>query len=120
MHTAQCPGETTLEINDCLARQQQRAQARLDKYIVAATERYAADQPAVRLGIEASEKAFEAYREIECSTVYEDWKDGTLRAAMELGCKTELTDARTRTVWNNWLRYMDSTPPILPEPKPTK
>jgi uncharacterized protein YecT (DUF1311 family) len=115
-----CPGETTLEINQCLAQQQQRAQARLDKYVEAAMKRYAEEQPAVRLGIEASEKAFEAYREIECATVYENWKDGTIRGAMDLGCQIALTDERTHTVWSNWLTYMDSAPPDLPEPKPTE
>ncbi len=114
-----CPGETTIEIDDCLGQQLRGAQARLDKYLRAAIERYAEENPAVRLGIEASEKAFEAYREIECSTVYEDWKDGTIRGAMNLGCRIRLTDERTRTVWANWLQYMDSTPPILPEPKAT-
>ena len=116
---APCPGETTLEINDCLAQQLKAAQARLDKYFQAAIERHADDQPAVRLGIESSEKAFQAYRGIECSTVYEDWKEGTIRNAMALGCEIQLTDSRTHTIWSNWLRYMDSTPPVLPEPKPT-
>jgi uncharacterized protein YecT (DUF1311 family) len=116
---AQCPGETTIAINECLGQQLHRSQARLDRYLHAAVDRYAEDQPAVRLGIEASEKAFEAYREIECSAVYEDWKDGTLRGAMDLGCRIAMTDERTHVVWRNWLQYMDSTPPVLPEPKPT-
>lgn len=115
---AHCPGETTIEINECLGQQLHRSQEQLDKYLRAAIDRYAEEQPAVRLGIEASEKAFEAYREIECSTVYEDWKDGTLRGAMDLGCRIALTDERTHTVWANWLQYMDDTPPVLPEPKP--
>lgn len=112
--------ETTLEINDCLGAQVERSQARLERYLQAAEDRYADGQPAVRLGIESSQKAFEAYRAIECSTVYEDWKEGTIRNAMALGCTLRLNDARTRTVWENWLRYMDSTPPILPEPRPTE
>jgi len=117
---ATCPGKTTIEINECLEQQAQRAQARLDKYVKAASERYAEDQPAVRLGIDASEQAFEAYREIECATVYENWKDGTIRVAAQLGCMTEMADQRTYTVWRNWLQFEDSTPPILPEPTPTK
>jgi uncharacterized protein YecT (DUF1311 family) len=114
-----CPGETTLEMNECLGQRLEAAQARLDKYLHAATERYTEEQPAVRLGIEASENAFEAYRAIECATVYEDWKDGTLRGVMDLGCRIGLTDERTHVVWANWLQFVDSTPPILPEPKPT-
>jgi len=116
---AECRGKTTPEINDCLMQQQERAQANLDKYVGAAIQRYANDQPAVRSGIRASEKAFEAYRDGECLTMYEAWKDGTIRVAMQVGCLIELTDQRTHTVWTNWLRYADSTPPILPEPEPT-
>jgi uncharacterized protein YecT (DUF1311 family) len=115
-----CPGETTIAIDECLGQQLQRAKARLDQYVDAAMKRYAEEQPAVRLGIEASERAFVAYREIECATVYEDWKDGTLRSAMDLGCQIALTDERAHTVWTNWLTYMDSDTPVLPEPKPTQ
>ena len=40
-----------------------------------------------------------------------------VRWAAYLGCKIALTQARTHWLWRNWLTYMDSTPPILPEPK---
>ncbi|TMJ11299.1 MAG: DUF1311 domain-containing protein [Alphaproteobacteria bacterium] len=116
-----CKGSSTPEINACISGSLARAQARLDKYVDAAKERCGSeDEAAVRLGIEASQKAFDAYREIECAAVYEDWKDGTIRGAMHLSCEVRLTDERTHTVWQNWLQYMDSTPPILPEPKPTE
>jgi uncharacterized protein YecT (DUF1311 family) len=112
--------QTTIDVNDCLSAQVERSQLRLERYLKAAEDRYADGQPAVRFGIEASQRAFEAYRAIECSAVYEDWKDGTIRNAMALGCTLRLNDERTNTVWANWLQYMDSTPPILPEPGPTE
>jgi uncharacterized protein YecT (DUF1311 family) len=112
--------ETTIDVNNCLGAQVERSQVRLERYLQAAEDRYADGQPAVRFGIEASQRAFEAYRAIECSAVYEDWKDGTIRNAMALGCTLRLNDERTNTVWANWLQYMDSTPPILPEPGPTE
>src|SRR5438270_14021924 len=116
-----CKGSTTPEVNECGALKLKRSQTRLDKYLQAANGRYSDDnEAAVRLGIQASQGAFEAYRSTECMTVYEDWKDGTIRGAMQLGCEIELTDQRTHDVWSHWLQYMDSTPPILPEPKPTK
>jgi hypothetical protein len=31
-----------------------------------------------------------------------------------------LVDERTRTIWQNWLTYADSTPPALPEPGPSR
>jgi uncharacterized protein YecT (DUF1311 family) len=116
-----CNGSSTPEVNACISSQLDRSNARLDKYIRAALNRYAGDdEAAVRLGIQSSQAAFEAYRSIECDTVYEDWKDGTIRRAMSLACRTSLTDQRTHDVWQHWLRYMDSTPPILAEPKPTE
>lgn len=107
-------------MNDCLAAQVERSQARMAHYLEVAKDRYADEQPAVRLGIEASQRAFEAYRGIECDTVYEDWKDGTIRGVMSLGCLLGLNDERTHTIWRNWLQYMDSTPPMLPEPESTE
>jgi uncharacterized protein YecT (DUF1311 family) len=116
-----CKGATTPEVNACAALSLKASKVRLDRYLQAALDRYADDNDsAVRLGIEASQSAFEAYRSTECATVYENWKGGTIRNAMELGCEIELTDQRTHDVWQHWLKYMDSTPPILPEPKPTK
>ena len=119
--SAACDG-TTPQVNECLSARLNRAQARLDEYVAAAVRRYGdvkEKSDAVALGIRASQAAFEAYRAIECGTVHEAWKDGTIRTAMNINCQIRLTDERTRTVWANWLRYVDRTPPILPEPKPT-
>ena len=110
---------TTVAVNACLDAKLKRANARLDRYVQAAIHRYE-DEPAVRRGILASQKAFEAYRKIECDTVFEQWKEGTIRGSMLLGCQIALTDDRTHEVWQHWLEYLDSTPPILPEPGPTK
>ena len=117
-----CAGNT-LEINACLAVKRDRSEKRLQDYVRAAIDRHTDEDgksDSVAFGIQASQTAFEAYRSIECAVVYEDWKEGTIRGAMGSTCATELTDQRTHTVWENWLRYMDSTPPILPEPKPTE
>ncbi len=118
---ADCDGNT-IEINACLSARLERAQRRLDDYHQAAVDRYSTgeeNQDAVRLGIQASQSAFEAYRAIECSTVYEEWKEGTIRDAMNIQCLIRLTDERAHAIWRNWLRYPDSTPPIRPEPAQT-
>ena len=118
---ADCDGNT-IEIDACLSARLERAQRRLDDYQQAAIDRYSTgegNEDAVRLGIEASQSAFGAYRAIECSSVYERWKEGTIRNAMNIQCLIRLTDERTHTIWRNWLRYMDSTPPIRPEPAAT-
>ncbi|MFL6764396.1 MAG: lysozyme inhibitor LprI family protein [Sphingomicrobium sp.] len=116
-----CKGSTTPEVNACLGSSLDRSKARLKKYLQTAFSRYGDDNnAAVRLGIQASQDAFETYRSIECATVSENWKGGTIGGAMNLACETALTDERTHDIWAHWLQYMDSTPPILPEPKPTK
>ena len=115
-------GGSTLEVNACVADKLDRANKALEKYVQAATDRHTDENgksDSVALGIQASQSAFEAYRDIECDAVFEDWIGGTIRTVMSLECRLRLTDERTHTVWENWLRYMDSTPPILPEPKPT-
>lgn len=115
-----CPdAATTLEINECFGARDGRAEERMRVYLAAALERYA-ESPEVARGIEAAQTAFVAYRDQECGAVYEDWKDGTMRAMMELGCRTRLTDQRTLALWRNWLTYMDTSPPVLPEPQPTR
>jgi uncharacterized protein YecT (DUF1311 family) len=116
-----CKESTTLDVNACLSQSLDRSKARLDKYKEAALRRCGDDnQSALRIGIQAAQDAFEAYRSIECAAVYENWKDGTIRGAMSLSCETRLTDARTHDIWQDWLQYMDSTPPVLPEPTPTR
>ena len=116
-----CKGSTTPDVNACLSLSLDRSKARLGKYIEAALQRYGENSgSSVRLGIQAAQDAFEAYRSIECAAVYENWKDGTIRGAMSLSCETRLTDARTHDIWQDWLQYMDSTPPVLPEPTPTR
>ena len=115
-----CNGSTP-EMNACMAEKLDRAGKRLQTYIETAIEMNTDENGktnSVVLGIRASQSAFEAYRKIECDTVYEDFKEGTIRGIMTLGCQLSLTNERTRTVWTNWLHYMDSTPPKLPEPKP--
>lgn len=113
-----CDG-STLEMNECMAAIRERASERKARYLAAAVARNA-DRPELVALIRKSDAAFEAYREAECAAVYEDWKEGTIRNAMALSCSTALVDERTRVIWQNWLTYMDSTPPDLPEPGPSR
>ncbi|MCG4259878.1 DUF1311 domain-containing protein [Acetobacter senegalensis] len=64
-----------------------------------------------------SETAWKAYRDAECRAVFTNWQQGTLRIMMQLGCERRLTRQRTYTVWQNWLTFQDSTPPVLPRPE---
>lgn len=115
-----CPDAmTTLDMNECYAAVLARAEERRTHYLSKAIERHS-DRPQLADKIRAGDKAFTAYRDAECGAVLEDWIEGTIRAVMTLSCRIEMTDRRTRTIWQNWLTYMDSTPPAEPEPMPTR
>ncbi len=113
-----CDGSTTRDVEQCLAADLKRADAELNRYYAAATKRLAKQQDTAALAkLRAAERVWIAYRDAECDAVYESWGQGTIRGAMSLGCRINLTKSRTATIWRNWLTYADSTPPILPEPR---
>lgn len=106
----------TIEINQCAAIELESAQAELDKYLAASFEHNAYDAELVA-SIKKAQDSWQAYMSAHCNSVYTQWRDGSIRGVMALSCKTTLTKQRTHEVWVNFLTYMDSTPPVLPEPK---
>ncbi|CDU04303.1 conserved exported hypothetical protein [Vibrio coralliirubri] len=106
----------TIEINQCAAIELESAQAELDKYLAASFEHNAYDAELVA-SIKKAQESWQAYMTAHCDSVYTQWRDGSIRGVMALSCKTSLTKQRTYEVWVNFLTYMDSTPPVLPEPK---
>ncbi|MEZ9953545.1 lysozyme inhibitor LprI family protein [Vibrio splendidus] len=106
----------TIEINQCAAIELESAQAELDKYLAASFEHNAYDAELVS-SIKVAQDSWQAYMSAHCNSVYTQWRDGSIRGVMALSCKTTLTKQRTHEVWANFLTYMDSTPPVLPEPK---
>ncbi|MCK8077566.1 DUF1311 domain-containing protein [Vibrio sp. 1CM2L] len=108
----------TIEINHCAAIELESAQVELDKYLAASFEHNDYDAELVA-SIKKAQQSWQAYMTAHCDSVYTQWRDGSIRGVMALSCKTTLTKQRTHEVWANFLTYMDSTPPILPEPKLT-
>ncbi|MEZ8370343.1 lysozyme inhibitor LprI family protein [Vibrio splendidus] len=106
----------TLEINHCAAIELETAQVELDQYLEASFEHNAYDAELVS-SIKVAQDSWQAYMSAHCNSVYTQWRDGSIRGLMALSCKTTLTKQRTHEVWANFLTYMDSTPPVLPEPK---
>ncbi|MDH5888042.1 lysozyme inhibitor LprI family protein [Vibrio splendidus] len=106
----------TIEINQCAAIELETAQAELDKYLAASFEHNDYDAELVA-SIKKAQESWQAYMSAHCNSVYTQWRDGSIRGLMALSCKTTLTKQRTHEVWANFLTYMDSTPPVLPEPK---
>jgi len=112
-----CDG-STIEMNECVAAVLERSTARKNRYLAAAVARHN-DQTELVAQIKASDAAFTRYADTECGAIYEAWKEGSIRTIMDLSCRIARTDERTRVIWRNWLTYMDSTPPDLPEPGPS-
>lgn len=110
---------TTVDMNECFSETLTRADAKRVRYLGAALERHA-DRPELLEAIRESQTAFEAYRDTECGAVLQNWIDGSIRGAMTLGCRIDMTDQRTHRIWQNWLTSMDSSTPVLPEPQPTR
>lgn len=115
----------TQEINACVAQELAREEARMNRYLQAAQSRLYDDLAAAAPGgepgfgpawLDASQSAWVAYADIRCRGVFDQWKDGTIRTVMALGCRIEATRQRTHDIWTDHLTFGDSTPPILPEP----
>ena len=105
----------TLEINQCAAIELQTAEEQLETYLQASFEHNAEDRTLVE-AIKRAQTDRSTYMTAHCEAIYTQWRDGSIRGVMALSCKTELTKERTHQIWANFLTYMDSTPPVLPEP----
>jgi uncharacterized protein YecT (DUF1311 family) len=111
-----CPGTTTPEVNACQKVVSDQADADLNRYYQAALKRLKQDDQELARRLVASQRAWIAYRDAECGAVYDNWSGGTIRTSMALRCQAQLSRLRSYSIWENWLTYMDSTPPILPRP----
>ncbi|WP_086983907.1 lysozyme inhibitor LprI family protein [Vibrio aphrogenes] len=107
--------QNTVEINECAMDKLKQATQELDKYFAASLEQHAEDKELVK-AIEVAQNHWQQYMQAHCSSVYTQWRDGTIRGVMAASCKTQLTKQRTHEIWETFLTYMDSTPPVLVEP----
>ncbi|NLY58698.1 MAG: DUF1311 domain-containing protein [Gammaproteobacteria bacterium] len=107
---------TTMDMNLCIAEQVAAADRQLERYLETALERYSDDQAVVDLLL-GSQDAWLDYRKTYCDAIYQMWSGGTIRGVMAGNCALQLIQQRTQQIWWDFLTYMDSTPPLLPEPK---
>lgn len=107
--------KTTIEGIECRTKQMQTADDRLQRYLQAATLR------AEQLGLDpkaliTEQVLWRHYRDQHCGNVYRSWGGGTIRHDMSAQCLLRLTRMRTYEIWAAYLTFMDSTPPVLPDP----
>jgi uncharacterized protein YecT (DUF1311 family) len=74
------------------------------------------DEKKKRESFEAGEKAWAAYRTSYCDAIYDRWSEGTIRNAMTLGCRSNLTRDHIHAIWNDYLVTMEGEK-LLPEPR---
>ena len=117
-HRICADAETTVDLNGCYSAALADAQTRREAYLAAAIERNA-QEPAIAEQIASADNAYDVYVDAECGAISDYWSSGTIRGVMVLTCRIDLIDRATRNIWQHWLTYMDSTPPVLPEPAPT-
>lgn len=106
---------STIEINHCAAIDLESAQVTLDRYLKFSLEHNSHD-PVLIAAIKLAQQNWQTYMSSHCDSVYTQWRDGTIRGVMAISCKTKLTKQRTHELWDNFLTYIDKTPPVLPEP----
>lgn len=107
---------TTYQINMCSQQEVHTAEAEMHEYLNASKERYSKETQLLRLLAESQEQ-WREYRKVHCDAIYQAWAEGTIRGVMYNDCMLDVTKSRTHELWQSYLTYMDSTPPVLPEPK---
>lgn len=105
----------TLMINHCATNELKVAKAKLALYLQATLEHNSKD-PVLLKSIKKAQQDWQIYATSHCDSIYTQWREGTIRGVMTINCQTQLNKQRTHELWANFLTYMDSTPPVLPEP----
>ena len=109
-----CDGNSA-EVQACMGKQLEQANALLARYVATAQARIAKDFGS-KPDLEAAQAAWSHYRDLECGDVFDLWMQGTYRTIASAECMLRLTQQRTHEIWQAYLTYQDSTPPLLPEP----
>lgn len=105
----------TLQINYCAKLKLDNAEAEMQRYLDKSIAQYTADTYVVE-SINIAQSAWKSYSKSQCDSVFTMFRGGSLRVVMTLSCRTKLTLQRTHELWSQYLTYMDSSEPVLPEP----
>ena len=106
---------STIEINYCLGKELEIQTKKMEHYLNESFKHNSHDSELVE-SIKAAQKLWDEYSSAHCDSIYTMWREGSIRNTMAITCQTKLTKKRTHEIWENFLTYMDSTPPVLPEP----
>jgi len=107
---------STTAMNICANQAVELENDSLDKYLAKAREKYS-DSPEIVEALNNSQESWLVYRKSYCNAISVQWSGGTIQGVMFSSCMLKLTKRRIHNIWADYLTYMDSTPPMLPEPK---
>lgn len=111
------PRQTTIDMNDCMGTKRDAVKSVEAKYVSASRQRILATQDKQTLNaFEAENKAWDILIDAASHATGVEWQGGTIRGVKAAEREITLIELRIHNQWQNWLRYEDSTPPILPEP----
>lgn len=111
------PQQTTIDMNDCLGAKRGAVESVEAKYVSTARQRILATQDNQTLNaFEAENKAWDMLIDTASHATGVEWQGGTIRGIKATNREIALIELRIHNQWQNWLRYEDSTPPVLPEP----
>lgn len=105
----------TIEINYCAKVKLDNAEAEMERYLDKSIAQYTTNTNVVE-SINIAQSAWQSYSKSQCDSVFTLFRDGSMRVVMTLSCRTKLTQQRTHELWSQYLTYMDSSEPVLPEP----
>lgn len=118
------PQQTTIDINECYGTKLAQVEAIQRKYVAMIRKKIAAglNQPPgharkILDAFDAENNAWVQLQDAAATATYTDWEDGTIRGIKSADRKLSIIELRVHNQWENWLRYEDSTPAVLPEPR---
>lgn len=118
------PQQTTIDMDACLGAQLAQIEWVKDKYLVTAQSRLKQDtkDDPQRLqeltnAFQAETKAWTDLIQRASASVKADSAGGTIVGSAVTTRQIGLLELQTHDIWEHWLRFEDSTPPLLPEPK---
>jgi hypothetical protein len=111
------PQQTTIDMNDCVGTKRDAVKSVEAKYVGTARQRISATEDSQTLNaFEAENKAWDTLINTASQATGIEWQGGTIRGMKATDREIALIELRIHNQWQNWLRYEDSTPPVLPEP----
>lgn len=105
-----------MAMNQCLEQAFDKAETGMERYLSASLKRYE-NNDEVLDSIHRAQHAWQRYRKHHCESLYSIWIEGTIRGPITWRCLITETQKRRHQLWDSYLRFMDNSKPVLPEPQ---